>query len=357
MSMDSSQLQPVKKRGRKPNTQKNKELQTSSNDAKKQTKEQKNISLQNVQSDSSTICSQTSNQDPLILHLNVSLDDKHYSHPSNEDTISNKSYEKNFFEYNPNINEPLAYEDQNFDKFTSIPEIYKSYKKEPSQRSDVSIKDLFNDNKQQGGKIEIKNKPVNQTNTPNIVLLKDMISNKEWCEQTNYWCYWDCHSFTNPPFGIPIKYKNDKFHVFGCFCSLECAVAYNFYGHENMDNVWENYNLLNMMSNKLNYKFSLHPAISRRCLNTFGGPLSIDQFREKSKSNKKYNILTYPMVSIVEHVEEINESSSYNNKLGGGCFIPLDKSRIEKIEEANKDTNFAKSKTNLEECMKLKFTN
>jgi hypothetical protein len=106
----------------------------------------------------------------------------------------------------------------------------------------------------------------------------------------------------------------------------------------------------------MSYKLSLNPAISRKCLNVFGGPLTIEQFREKSINNNKFNILTYPMVSIVEHVEEINESSSYDTKING--FIPLDRSRVSKLEDTNRmnDSSTTKSKTVLEETMKLKFT-
>jgi hypothetical protein len=85
-------------------------------------------------------------------------------------------------------------------------------------------------------------------------------------------------------------------------------------------------------------------------LNIFGGPLDINAFREKNLQNKHYNVLTYPMVSLMEQVEEINETIPYHKN-----FIPLDKSRIEKIEEANKEIILSKRKSNLEETMKLKF--
>lgn len=313
---------------------------------------------------------------PLILHLNVNFDENHFSHPSNECFVSSKSYETNFYEYNPELKEPIAYEDHHSDKFQSTPENYKIIKHPSSNYNSTSIDKYFG----MGNKLK-QNTPKmiddtlsniddiatvqkkgdkkcthNSSTSSNIVLLKEMIMNEEWCENTNYWCYWDCHSFENKPFGIPIKYNNGKFHVYGCFCSMECAMAYNFYANENMDNVWENFNLLNMMSNVMSYKLSLNPAISRKCLNVFGGPLTIEQFREKSINNNKFNILTYPMVSIVEHVEEINESSSYDTKMTG--FIPLDRSRVSKIEDTNRmnDSLIAKTKTVLEETMKLKFT-
>lgn len=382
-----------KRRGRKPNILKQQELENKQKDGssvqtkstvgrKKKSNLKYSTSKQNLNSSvnedvesQSNLEELKNNQDtPLILHLNVDFDDNHFSHPSNECLVSNKSYEVDFYEYNPEIKEPIAYEDRHSDKFQSTPENYKIIKQSSSIYNSTSIDKYFDINKSNDLQI-ISDKNTNDvslddkllkkadkkynnnySNNSNIVLLKDMIMNEDWCNHTNYWCYWDCHPFDNQPFGIPIKYNNGKFHVYGCFCSLECAVAYNFYANENMDNVWENFNLLNMMSNMMSYKLTLNPSISRKCLNVFGGPLTIDQFREKSIKNNKFNILTYPMVSIVEHVEEINESSSYDTKING--FIPLDRSRVSKIENNIRliDNSLTKSKTVLEETMKLKFS-
>lgn len=380
-----------KRRGRKPNILKQQELENKQKDTSSvQTKptvgrkKKSNLRYSTSKQDSSVnedVESQSNleelknNQDtPLILHLNVDFDDNHFSHPSNECLVSNKSYEVDFYEYNPELKEPIAYEDHHSDKFQSTPENYKIIKQPSSVYNSTSIDKYFDINKANDQHIisdkNINDVPIdekltkktdkkynsNYSKNSNIVLLKDMIMNEDWCNRTNYWCYWDCHPFENQPFGIPIKYNNGKFHVYGCFCSLECAVAYNFYANENMDNVWENFNLLNMMSNMMSYKLTLNPSISRKCLNVFGGPLTIDQFREKSIKNNKFNILTYPMVSIVEHVEEINESSSYDTKING--FIPLDRSRVSKIENNIRlfDNSMTKSKTVLEETMKLKFS-
>lgn len=383
-----------KRRGRKPNILKQQELenkqqkdgtaspstQAKSTVGRKKKNNLKYSTSKNIEShpDENTdniqdTSKETSHQQdtPLILHLNVNFEENHFSHPSNECLVSDKSYETDFYQYNPELKEPIAYEDHHSDKFYSTPENYKNIKQPGTSYNSTSIDKYFDlnnksNNSQVTDKIETNDKlstkkmDKKSTNThstsSNIVLLKDMIMNDEWCNHTNYWCYWDCHPFDNQPFGIPIKYNNGKFHVFGCFCSLECAVAYNFYANENMDNVWENFNLLNMMSNMMSYKLTLNPSISRKCLNVFGGPLTIQQFREKSIKNNKFNILTYPMVSIVEHVEEINESSSYDTKING--FIPLDRSRVSKIEDNNRsmESSLTKSKTVLEETMKLKFT-
>ena len=332
----SAITQSNKKRGRKPNL-----LKTKSSDEFKQVQNESNQSVKiDAQLNISTI------NPPLILHLN------HLSstNDNNENSFEqSKSFESTFYNYNPIMQEPIAYEDNT--PLSSLPESYKEDNKVKNTTNTTTIKQMFDNNPNNidsdDASDERKQLYVNKSNA---ILLKDMVFNKEWCDQTNYYCYWDCQPFDHSPFGIPIKYRNNKFYVYGCFCSLECATAYNFYDNEKNDTCWENYNLINLLSNKINYKRCVNPAISRKCLNIFGGPLDINAFREENLQNKHYNVLTYPMVSLMEQVEEINETIPYHKN-----FIPLDKSRIEKIEEANKEIILSKRKSNLEETMKLKF--
>jgi hypothetical protein len=361
-----------KKRGRKPSV--NKEVyEPKKKNApipiiKEETRSEKNKPFQ----DQSIL--DTSTVPPLILHLNIPQS-QHQSLNSlldeNESTSKNTTnndipYENGFYEYDPNLNEPCAYEDQHSDNFSSKPETFNS-KNNMLQTNNstkdikIDVKDPFSDTIfDNTTKKETKVDNESLTNSsPSVkttnLLLNELISNNEWCNETSYWCFWDCHHFKNTPVGIPIKYKNEKFQVFGCFCSLECATAYNFYGRDTIDNVWENFNLINMLSNKLGYKKCVTPAISRKCLYSFGGPLSIEQFREKNNLGHQCNIRTYPMVSIVQHVEEINTSSSYSSKINS--YIPLDKSKIEQqLEEAKNEKLYIKQKSVLEESMNLKFT-
>ena len=41
-------------------------------------------------------------------------------------------------------------------------------------------------------------------------------------------CLWCCHSFDNTPWGIPTKCVNNEYHMFGIFCSPNCAASYIF---------------------------------------------------------------------------------------------------------------------------------
>ena len=40
-------------------------------------------------------------------------------------------------------------------------------------------------------------------------------------------CWWCCHKFNNTPVYLPEKKYEDNYHVYGYFCSFNCALAYN----------------------------------------------------------------------------------------------------------------------------------
>lgn len=167
-----------------------------------------------------------------------------------------------------------------------------------------------------------------------IKLLKDFENknkHNEWPITTHISCYWCCHKFFNAPFGIPVKYSDDKFHVFGCFCGLECALAYNLSMKDQTDEMWERCNLLNFLCLKTNYNKQgyIKPAPPRLSLKMFGGYLSIEEFRNFSNKNKVLNINFPPMQTITQQIEEINECD-INNDLK---YIPIDTDRINRYKE------------------------
>lgn len=191
-----------------------------------------------------------------------------------------------------------------------------------------------------------------------VQLLKDFEEkNKqnEWPISTSICCYWCCHSFTNTPFGIPVKYINGKFYVYGCFCSLECAAAYNNGNKNNMDEMLERYSLINLFSRKINYKTIVKPAPPKLTLTMFGGQQTIEDFRKFTSSNKLTNINFPPMMTMVQQLEEINESEINSDFK----YIPLDNERIKKYKDElrlkrSKPVN--NYKNTLDHTMNLKFS-
>jgi hypothetical protein len=128
----------------------------------------------------------------------------------------------------------------------------------------------------------------------------------------NSHCFWCCHSIDNVVYSMPYNYDsiNDSYFVFGSFCSLQCANAYNFSVHGSSDKVWEINSWIQMLGKRYGFTNTIRPAPSKYLLKMFGGNLTIDEFREAHiKADKTYVLNIPPMISI-------NSSSEILNKIG-----------------------------------------
>jgi hypothetical protein len=132
---------------------------------------------------------------------------------------------------------------------------------------------------------------------------------------TNNNCYWCCHKIENRGYGMPYKYnvKTDTYVLFGNFCSLECANAYNFSSHCGSDKVWEINSLIQMLSKHYGCNRAIRPAPSRFLLKIFNGPLTIEEFRSSHITNDKTHILNLPPMITTTHNYEIVNTSYIKN--------------------------------------------
>ena len=127
----------------------------------------------------------------------------------------------------------------------------------------------------------------------------------------NSHCFWCCHTIESIVYSMPYNYDivNDSYFVFGSFCSLQCANAYNFSVHGSSDKVWEINSWIQMLGKRYGISNTIRPAPSKYLLKMFGGNLSIDDFREAHiKSDKTYILNIPPMISINSSSEILNTS-------------------------------------------------
>ena len=112
-------------------------------------------------------------------------------------------------------------------------------------------------------------------------------------------CWNCCHCFKNSPVSYPVKYDNDIFYIYGHFCSYPCAARYILDTYKDKS-MWEIYSLLNLFMNMNNKTkgISVKPAPSRIVLQSFGGSLTIEDFRQSSESSV-YQITMDPTIPIV----------------------------------------------------------
>jgi hypothetical protein len=308
--MDAPNADAKKKRGRKPKDEVSTKVEEAPSVEKKK-RGRKPKSVYNVNDISNNVPpTSLSDDENVIVRLHVN---------DAESDVSNDEH-------------PYAYNNDVYDNMYGIDvdEVKEREKDRDSSHHQLKVVDVLKD-------FEQKNK------------------NNEWPSNTSISCYWCCHKFDNAPFGIPVSYNTGNFEVFGCFCSLECAAAYNFKSNESLDEVWERYNLINLLCRRLNIGRIVKPAPDKMTLKMFGGFMDIDAFRKYSKTNKVVNINFPPMTSLTQQIEEINEYE-LNSELK---YIPLDSERINRCKEKmifKRSKPLINEKTTLESTMNLKYS-
>jgi hypothetical protein len=110
---------------------------------------------------------------------------------------------------------------------------------------------------------------------------------------------------------MPLNYDsvNDTYSLYGSFCSLQCANAYNFSTYNGCDKVWEINAMIQMLGKRYGFINYIRPAPSKYLLKMFDGYLTIDEFRNLHKTNENTHILNLPpMISILSTYEVVNTS-------------------------------------------------
>lgn len=128
-------------------------------------------------------------------------------------------------------------------------------------------------------------------------------------------CFWDTCDFDNPPISIPKYELNGVVHVYGCFCSPECGVAYLM--KENIDTATkiERYHLMNRLYGKIyNYKKNIKPAPNPYyTLDKYYGNLSVPEYRKLLKHERLLLIVDKPLTRQLPELHQDNDDFIINN--------------------------------------------
>lgn len=130
-------------------------------------------------------------------------------------------------------------------------------------------------------------------------------------------CFWCSYDFDNPPIHIPKHFIKDTYHVYGCFCSPECATAHLMNEHIDASTRFERYGLINHIYSKIyQYSKNIKPAPEPHyLLERFGGPLTIQEYRFLLKSDRLFLIIDKPLTRILPEFHEDNDDFIINNKI------------------------------------------
>lgn len=155
---------------------------------------------------------------------------------------------------------------------------------------------------------------------PSELNLFDSNQNKFIPKKTNLCCWWCTYEFDHFPTYLPDKYSENNFYVSGCFCSFNCAGAYNRITLDD-NKVRDRYSLLILMYYMINKDkinsisdIEINLAGPKELLEKYGGPMNIDEYRKNCKIlGKEYHKLIPPFIPINIGFEEITNSKTSSN--------------------------------------------
>jgi len=130
-------------------------------------------------------------------------------------------------------------------------------------------------------------------------------------------CFWCTYEFDNPPIYIPKHYIKESYHVYGCFCSPECATAYLMEENIDSSSKFERYHLINHIYSKIyDYKKNIKPAPNPYyMLEKYYGNLNIQEYRSLLKNERLFLVVDKPLTRILPELHEDNDDFIINNKI------------------------------------------
>jgi hypothetical protein len=240
----------------------------------------------------------------IILHLKCNINELQPNTPQEITTFqfkNNKSADLRFMQLNNSTSTPTPNVNQNIDSNIN-----------PTTDSNL------NPNIDLNKSLNTESKDNNETKS--ILQKLEKLSfqlhiDKIYNKKSN--CFFCTCEFDNNPIYIPKFQLNKLFHVYGCFCTPECACAY-LMNDNNLDTAsrFERYYLLNYIYGKIyNYEKNIKPAPSPYyLLDKYYGNLSIQEYRKLLKSERLLLIVDKPLVRSMPELHNDSDDYLLNNK-------------------------------------------
>jgi hypothetical protein len=127
-------------------------------------------------------------------------------------------------------------------------------------------------------------------------------------DKTDVLCWWDHNNFNTMPCFIPERYSNGTYYVFGCFCSMNCALAYNNKKLNDYRSITRKSLLINLCEKIYGIKEEIVEAYEvEETLKKYGlGTLTIEEFRNKNLILKKeIKSIIPPLIPMLYKTEEL----------------------------------------------------
>jgi len=271
-------------------------------------------------------------QNSIILHLKCNLKDLENEENNNSDDDVNEKKD--------NQKKDLIYCDINNNEYNTL---YNN------TMSNINFSDAENNDHSES------DETYDDTNINNESIINDNISIKNiWKKisklkqifhknnvyDKNSACFWCSYDFDNPSIHIPKCKLKEKYDVYGCFCSPQCAVSHLM--NENLDSSvkFERYQYINNIYGKIyNFNNNIKPAPNPYyLLDKFYGTLTIEEYRKILNNEQLLLVVEKPLTHVFPELYEENNNFLLNKKI-----IPNNNYKIKtNSDNANKNHNSLK---------------
>jgi hypothetical protein len=132
-------------------------------------------------------------------------------------------------------------------------------------------------------------------------------------DKTDIACWYCSYNFNTIPCFLPDRYYESTFYVFGCFCTYSCVMAYNLAMNDSRSS--SRISLIKLLYSKIfsTSADAIPKAPERELLQKFGGPLSIEEFRNSALLCKKeFKLALPPMIPLIPVMHEIPKDQTSN---------------------------------------------
>jgi len=156
-------------------------------------------------------------------------------------------------------------------------------------------------------------------------------------------CFWCTCDFDNPPIYIPKYFLKESYHVYGCFCTPECGVAYLMNESIDSSTKFERYHLMNHIYAKIyNYTKNIKPSPSPfYMLEKYYGNLSVNEYRALIRNDRLFLIVDKPLTRIMPELHVDNEDFIINNKIISTNNFQVTKKSHQKSNNLNSSSSSA----------------
>lgn len=190
-----------------------------------------------------------------------------------------------------------------------------------------------------------------------LIQFEETNKTHSWPTSTSIACWYDGHQFDGPPCSLPVEYKNGVFKCKGVFCSPECAAAFNFKEDSDGGDKWEQYSLLVFLYRRIykNPSLRIKLASSKFVLNTYGGNITIKDFRaNNSNPDKTFKIVMPPMISILPVSQLVEIDRGFTSKQDKKNYV-IDKTSSHENSGLvlKRSKPFKYTENTLDKCMNL----